>query len=165
MVPLQSRRQATLYLPSPDRERVDSLRSRFNPVQFDLIEAHVTLCREDEVLDWNALSSRLSDVGAIEVALTFGRPVRDQNLVYLPAIGSVEHFDALRNSLLSTEDSRPRKHDPHITLIHPRNGICTDSMFEEIASQMVPFSTTFRRVALIEQYDGGKWRDVDYPLG
>ena len=162
MIPLQSRRQATLYLPSPDGDRIDSLRSRFNPVQFDLIKAHVTLCREDEVLDWNALSTRLSDLGAIEVALTFGPPVREQNLVYLPAIGSVEPFDALRNSLLSTKDSRPRKHDPHVTLIHPRNGICTDSIFEEIAIQMVPFSTTFRRVTLIEQYEGCKWRDVDF---
>ena len=60
----------------------------------------------------------------------------------------------------ATKDSRPRKHDPHITLIHPRNGICTDSIFEEIASQMVSFSTTFRSVALIEQFDGAKWREL-----
>lgn len=45
------RRQATLYLPSPCSVAVEAVRSRYNPVQAELIAAHVTLCREDEVGD------------------------------------------------------------------------------------------------------------------
>ena len=63
------RRQATLYLPLPNSDRVESLRSQFNRDQFELIRAHVTLCREDEVSDWGELASRLLDLGRIEVEL------------------------------------------------------------------------------------------------
>ena len=154
------RRQATLYLPSPLRKNVESIRSRFNREQFDLIRAHVTLCREDDVSDWDEFASRLIAVGTIEVALEFGEPVRDNNLVYLPAIGSNKSYDALRNLLLSTQSTLPRKHNPHITLIHPRNGICSDAAFDEIVSRYRPFSSTFRFVTLIEQVDGLRWQDL-----
>ena len=157
---MTTRRQATLYLPLPDSTAIESLRSRFNRVQFELIRAHVTLCREDEVSDWDKFASRLSDLGSIEVTLSFGVPVRDDNLVYLPATGSTDSYDALRRSLLSTRNSVPRKHDPHITIIHPRNGICSDSVFDEISSQLKPFTTSFRCVTLIEQIDGGPWQDL-----
>lgn len=154
------RRQATLYLPSPLSKNVESIRSRFNREQFDLIRAHVTLCREDDVCDWDEFASRLIAVGTIEVALEFGMPVRDNNLVYLPTIGSNKSFDTLRNFLLSTQSTLPRKHNPHITLIHPRNGTCPDAAFDEIVSRCRPFSLTFRYVTLIEQVDGVRWQDL-----
>ena len=154
------RRQATLYLPTPSSTAVESIRSRFNRAQFDMIRAHVTLCREDEVCNWDDLASRLITMDTIEVALEFGMPVRDKDLVYLPATGSSESFDKLRYSLLSAQGTLPRKHNPHITLVHPRNGTCTDNIFDEIASRCRPFSSTFRRVSLIEQVDGGRWQDL-----
>jgi hypothetical protein len=154
------RRQATLYLPSPLSKTVESIRSRFNRAQFDLIRAHVTLCREDDVCDWDEFASSLIAVGTIDVALEFGLPVRDNNLVYLPTIGSNKSFDTLRNLLFSTRSTLPRKHNPHITLIHPRNGICPDAVFDEITSRCKPFSSTFRYVTLIEQVDGGHWQDL-----
>ena len=157
---MTTRRQATLYLSLPESTVIESLRSRFNHVQFELIRAHVTLCREDEVSDWEEVASRLSDMGSIQVTLSFGLPVRDDNLVYLPANGSTESYDALRNALLSKVNSLPRKHNPHVTIIHPRNGTCSDSMFDEIARQLKPFTTTFRCVTLIEQVDGGPWQDL-----
>lgn len=156
---MPTRRQATLYLPPPESGVVESIRSRFNPIQSGLIRAHVTLCREDEVNNWDDLAARLASLGTIEVALTFGKPIRDQNLVYLPAIGSTEPFDELRRSLLATAVSLPRKHNPHITLVHPRNGTCSDSEFETIAGRCELFSTTFRAVTLIEQVDGGPWEE------
>lgn len=158
-----TRRQATLYLPPPDNDLVEWIRSHFNPVQFGLIRAHVTLCREDEVGDLGELSSRLTKLGAIEVELTFGTPVRDRNRVSLPAFGSTESFDALRDSLLAVGGSGPRKQDPHVTLVHPRNGTCSDSDFEEIARRCGPFTTTFRTVSLIEQVDGGPWKEWAAP--
>ena len=42
------RRQLTLFLNEP-KGNIEKIRSEFNPVQFDLIPAHVTLCREDEI--------------------------------------------------------------------------------------------------------------------
>ena len=157
---MANRRQATLYLSAPGSTAVESIRSRFNRVQFDLIRAHVTLCREDEVYDWDEFASRLSALSSIEVALEFGMPVRDDNLVFLPTIGSNESFDTLRNLLLSTQGSLPRKHNPHITLIHPRNGICTDQVFDEITSRFKPFSSTLRYVTLVEQTKGGRWQGL-----
>ncbi|MEO8200287.1 MAG: 2'-5' RNA ligase family protein [Gemmatimonadota bacterium] len=157
---MSTRRQATLFVPPPHNPALEALRTRFNPVQSDLIRAHVTLCREDEVDDWMLLSSRLAGITPIAVTLRFTAPVRDRDLVYLPASGSTESFDSLRHSLLSPGGQPPRKHQPHITLIHPRNGTCSDADFMEIATQVEPFQVTFRAVTLIEQVDGGRWTDI-----
>lgn len=157
---MTKRRQATLYLPLPFSDCVESLRSQFNRDQFQLIRAHVTLCREDEVSDWGELASRLLDLGTIEVGLEFGMPIRENNLVYLPAVGSTDSFDSLRQTILSSSLSMPRKHRPHMTLIHPRNGLCTDSVFEEITARSEPFSVNFRCVTIIEQVDTERWQEL-----
>ncbi|MEP7325852.1 MAG: 2'-5' RNA ligase family protein [Gemmatimonadota bacterium] len=154
-----TRRQATLYLTPPHTEIVELLRSRFNPVQFGLIRAHVTLCRDEDVADWEALSLRLARVGVINVTLAFETPIRDGNLVYLPATSSDGSFDRLRHALLGPV-SAARKQHPHLTLIHPRNGTCSDAMFDEIRSRWVPFTAAFREVTLIEQIDGGRWMNL-----
>ncbi len=158
--PMTIRRQATLYLPLPSSTFVESIRARVNRVQFDLIKAHITLCRDDEVADWSEVESRLTNLGKIEVELDFGMPVREDNLVYLPTIGSTQSFDNLRSAILSTNASSPRKQNPHITLIHPRNGTCSDSAFAEITKLCKPFSAVLRRVTLIEQHNGGRWKDL-----
>lgn len=126
-------------------------------MQAKLIPAHVTLCREDEVSDWVGLECRALAIAPIEVAIAFGSPLREGNLVYLPAVGSTADFDQLRHALLARDGKAPRKHAPHITIIHPRNGVCTDSMFAEISSRVVPFTATFREISLIKQQDGGSW--------
>ncbi len=150
------RRQASLYLYGfPE---IVALRREFNPVQAQLIPAHVTLCREDEVDDWEAIALRIVTLRPVAVTLHFGGPVREGNLVLLPTVGSTESFDQLRCDLLSVQSTAPRKHAPHITLIHPRNGVCTDAIFEEIAARIEPFTATFREISLIEQCDGGVWK-------
>ncbi|MEP7384375.1 MAG: 2'-5' RNA ligase family protein [Gemmatimonadota bacterium] len=161
---MSTRRQATLFLVPPVDAAIESLRARFNRAQFDLIRAHVTLCREDEVRDWRALEARLRRLSTIEVTLAFERPRRDGHLVYIPVAGPTDSFDALRASLLGDDVAAPRRHLPHITLVHPRNGRCDDVAFAEIVEVSAPFTATFRRVALIEQIDGGPWRTrVDFP--
>src|SRR4051794_21156339 len=114
------RRQATLYLPSAQAAAVERLRSTYNPEQQALIRAHVTLCREDEVDDWAELADRLASLPSIAVVLSFGAPVRSANLVYLPTVGSASSFDELRAMPLARPGRALRKHEPHITLIHPR---------------------------------------------
>ncbi len=157
---MTSRRKATLYLPMPARTVVEAIRCRFNPVQFNLIKAHVTLCREDEVPDWSELESRLATLKEINITISFGRPRRDGNLIYLPAMDSTESFDSLRSVLLSTKTSQPRKHNAHLTLVHPRNGSCSDAEFCEISNQVAPFTAVFREVSLIQQIDSGPWHDL-----
>ncbi|MCC6350872.1 MAG: 2'-5' RNA ligase family protein [Candidatus Eisenbacteria bacterium] len=131
----------------------------YNPVQHALIRAHVTLCREDEVTDWREVAQRLTAVGPIAITLAFGAPVRDGHLVTLPATGSTASFDHLRAILLSRPDAPVRKHAPHITVIHPRNGVCSDEAFAAILEGQPPFTVTFREVTLIAQVDGGVWQD------
>lgn len=152
---MKIRRQASLYL--ENAPQIESVRQRFNPIQAALIPAHVTLCREDEVTDWTRFREQLESIVDLELSLGFGAPIREDNLVYLPVNSGTEDFHELRKQLLESE---PRAHSPHITLIHPRNGTCTDEIFQEIQSQVDPFKHTFQSVQLIEQLDGysGIWR-------
>lgn len=136
---------------------IEELRVRFNPVQAQLIPAHVTLCREDEVEDWSQLEERIKNLLPILVTIGFGSPVRDGNLVLLPAISGIEQFDQLRYRLLADGIKKPRIQLPHITIIHPRNGICTDAVYEEILRRLYPFEWDFRKICLIKQNDGGPW--------
>lgn len=132
------------------------MRHRYNPIQARLIPAHVTLCREDEVTDWAAFQANLEALRPFELTLTFGPPIRDRDFVFLPVCGGLDDFQAFRRKLLPQE---PRNHTPHVTLIHPRNGSCTDEIFEELTASLgSPFQCTFREVMLIEQEDGGVWR-------
>ena len=157
---MTTRRQATLYLPPPYAADIEWLRSTCNPAQHALIRAHVTLCREDEVHDWDEFAKRLAAIGPVEVSLNFGTPVRAGDLVCLPATGSTASFDRLRVSLLHRPGTSVRKQEAHITLIHPRNGTCSDAIFARIVEQSTPFVVTFRTVTLIAQADGGPWRDL-----
>jgi 2'-5' RNA ligase len=136
---------------------IEELRFEFNPVQAQLIPPHVTLCREDEINDWCSLERRIKEVLPVQITLGFGCPIRDGNLVLLPAVSGTEDFDELRNRLLGSHLMEPRKQSPHITLIHPRNGVCTDAIYAQIVRRIQPFSWTFRHISLIEQTAGGPW--------
>ncbi len=150
------RRQASLFLYGfPE---IEKLRHQFNPAQAALIPAHVTLCREDEVEDWSLLQVRIQTVCPINVTIEFGPPVRELNLVYLSVVGGAIQFENLRLELLGTPTHVPRIQLPHLTIIHPRNGVCTDGVFRELMDCCVPFSANFREISLIEQWDGGPWR-------
>lgn len=155
----KTRRQATLFLDVP---LIESIRQQFNPCQAELISAHVTLCREDEVEDWAELETRISDLPSA-VNLEFGVPVRDSDLVYMPGFDKDGSFRSLRKHLLNSD--RVRDHEPHVTLIHPRNGRCTDDAWETIGRRIEPFAYTFHEVSFILQLDGGVWQTIDaFPL-
>jgi len=152
---MTSRHQATLFL---DCLAVEVIRREFNPAQAALIDAHVTLCREDEVADWGEFSKRCHELRPFELKLEFGPPVRENDLVYLPCVGGVAEFDRLRRRLLGLQ---ARDHSAHITLIHPRNGTCDDVTFEKISSRLVPFAHRFSNVSLIRQENGGVWKTLE----
>lgn len=158
MTQVVRRRQATLFLNEPGF--VETIRRRFNPEQAKLIAAHVTLCREDEVSDWEELARRLCELKPKAVTLNFRELRRSGDLVTLACVETAD-FDRLRHVLLNA----PRKHDPHITLIHPRKGTCSDVTFNAITSEFQPFTHTFNEVSFIEQVDGGVWTVLDtFPL-
>lgn len=153
-----SRRQATLFLHG--HEAISAIRLEFNPIQAALIEPHVTLIREDEVADWPALARRITDSVQDKVPIRFGRPRRDGDLVFVPSDDQSD-FDDLRARLLDA----PRTHDAHITLVHPRNGRCSDAGFAAIRARLGPFEWTFGEIAFIEQNAGARWRVLErFPL-
>lgn len=156
---MPTRRQVTLYLPESTSENIEAIRSRFNPVQAKLIYAHVTLCREDEVSDWDKLLAHLSSVVPITLELAFSHVVRDGDLVYA-VVENCDSFHQLRHEVLRMESGTPRHHNPHLTLIHPRNGTCCDNMFRELKTKFKPFLARIESIAVIEQVNGGIWRDI-----
>ncbi len=149
------RRQASLFL--HDQFQIESLRLRYNPVQARLIPAHVTLCREDEVTDWDEVRTRLESLSPFEIQLQFGEPVREDNFVFLPVIEGCDRFHEFRCAILGDD---ARRHVPHVTMIHPRNGTCTDQIFADISATVSPFQYTFTEVMLIEQEGDGVWKSI-----
>lgn len=152
------RRQVSAYLRGVPE--LEALRQRFNPMQARLIPAHVTLCREDEVHDWVALAQRIEASLPLRWSMSFGGPVRDGDMAYLPVVEGRDTFDALRERWLGGFGEKVRKHDPHVTLIHPRNGQCTEAILAELESRLKPFTIEFREVLVIEQNEGGPWEVV-----
>lgn len=149
------RRQATLFL--KDRPDIERIRKHFNSVQAALISAHVTLLREDEVIDWDEVAARTGEIRKA-VTLKIGQPRRDGHLVFLPCEDIEESFRDLRIHLQKSRDIRD--HKPHITLIHPRNAACSDETWDEIRESIEPFTYTFREVSFILQEKGGVWKTI-----
>ena len=151
-----NRRQASLFL--PDEFEIEALRLRHNPVQARLIPAHVTLCREDEVTDWGSFRARLESLRPFEITLKFDAPVREHDYVYLPVREGFAEYQDFRRTILQKD---ARKQTPHVTLIHPGNGTCTDQIIADISANIItPFQFTFREVRIIEQEDGGVWQVI-----
>ncbi len=154
--PERVRRQLTLFVPDGTAPWLEPLRQTVDPVQFALIAAHVTLCREDEIagLDFATLRERLSM--ASPLALTFGAPRRvDGHGLLLPCVDGAPAFQQLRAQVL--DSTAIRTSDAHITLAHPRNPRAAGNVDERVHALPVPLTVTFPSVALIEQHDGRPW--------
>lgn len=158
-----TRYQLTLFVDDEYAASViESVRRRFNPEQYALISCHVTLCREDELEQIEKVMHNLEGLDQNNIVLAFGHPIRfsEGAGVLLPALGNDQHFQRLRASILAGIIANPRKHEPHITLMHPRNSTCTDEIFVQIVKNHFPKRVTFRKICLIEQEMGKKWRTL-----
>lgn len=153
------RRQVTLFL-NDSPTAVEYCRRTYNPVQASLIAAHVTLCREDEIADWKAFENRVATLDLNSLRLKFGEPVRDGDLVLLPVITGADKYNSLRDLVLSGTGVQARQQNAHVTIIHPRNGKCTDEVFAEIRQRLEPFESTFTELSLIEQQVDGPWKTL-----
>ena len=157
------RRQLTLFVNPNDAINIEKIRRMYNPVQFDLIKAHVTLCREDEIIDQDRVLANLYNISKKSFTVNFGKVVRfeEGKGVLIPALKDNVEFYGLRASILNGLFNPPRIFFPHITLMHPRNSLCTDTIFYQIQKYLLPAKLTFHSISLIEQENAGKWKTLE----
>src|SRR5688572_3486275 len=156
------RRQLSLFVDEKQSATLENIRQKFNPQQYRLIKAHVTLCREDEIEAIETVLYNLTNQVLPKISICFGKTTRfsDGNGVLLPADDNLHSFRTLRSQILHGIIEAPRNHEPHITLMHPRNSTCTDDIYQQIANIILPSFITFERISLIEQLDQGKWKII-----
>jgi 2'-5' RNA ligase len=159
------RRQLTLFVDPKDAINIEQIRNEFNPRQFEIIKAHVTLCREDEIQDLDMVISNLMLYTRTKSSfiIEFGPMERFDNGkgLLLPATKDHQDFKTLRKKVLSGLTDNPRDQKPHITLMHPRNSTCNDHIFQQIGKVALPTKLAFQQISLIEQeVDGGPWKTL-----
>lgn len=158
----QRRKQLTLFVDEPQSKAIEKIRLTFNLKQYALIKSHVTLCREDELERLAPILDNLLALDHGPIAMPLGPMKRfaEGKGVLIPISGNATSFHKLRAEILAGVVDIPRRQDPHITLMHPRNSICTDSIFETIKSYSLPVTLLFTKVSLIEQEIGKKWHTL-----
>jgi 2'-5' RNA ligase len=158
---MKSRKQLTLFIHDSNKV-IEKIRAKYNSEQHNLISAHVTLCREDEIEEINKVIERIK-------LISLKRPIRiefkkverfsEGKGVLIPAIDKNIEFRELRKSVLG-QTKLTKEQYPHITLMHPRNSECTNEIFKKIKSQNLPTELIFERISLIEQIKGEKWNVI-----
>jgi len=151
--------QLTLFISEGDSEIIERVRKEFNPVQYELIRSHVTLCREEELEAIEKVIENLETLHYPSFMIDFGSVQRfsDGKGVMIPANGDNEPFQTLRKLVLKRVIHNPAKQEPHITLMHPRNSTCTESNFLKIEKMNLPRVLEFRKISIIQQEVNSKW--------
>jgi 2'-5' RNA ligase len=160
---IQKRIQLTLFIPSFQSETIEKIRAEFNPEQFRLINAHVTLCREDELTDIDQVIHNIKNNPLESVTLNLNKIKRfsEEKGVLIPAFSRDGSFKQLRKNILSGIIPDIRNHEAHITLMHPRNSTCTNEIFSQIEQFSIPETITFNEICLIEQEVDQKWKILE----
>lgn len=156
----QIRQQLTLFI-QDSLEVIEEIRKEFNPVQYELISAHVTLCREDEITSIDRVFENIKSIMFEQpLIINFDTVDRFENGkgAWLPASRDNKQFQELRTKILKGINDLPRQHLPHVTLMHPRNSTCTDDTFFKIQQYKLPTNLLFDKVSLIEQKNSGRWK-------
>jgi len=154
-----TRKQLTFFL-KDGRETIENIRQEFNPAQYELIAAHVTLCREDEIEQLEQIIKNIRSIKLqhpIQVHFNIIERFDNGKGLYIPANNENDEFHQLREMVLKGVIESPRPHLPHITIMHPRNSTCTDFIFEQVSNYYIPTKFTFDAISLIAQENGGKW--------
>ncbi len=157
-----TRRQLTLFV-QEYKDTFEEIRRKFNPLQYALIPAHVTLCREDEIsLREQVIHKIKSFTKGNHLKIKFGKIERfDGNKgLWLPGSTENSDFYEIRSKLLDGLVDNIRRPKPHITLMHPANSTCTDEIFEQINRYQFPTEITFKEISHIEQIKNGKWKTI-----
>jgi 2'-5' RNA ligase len=151
-----TRRQLSLLLPEALRSRVEQIRQRLDPIQYALIPAHVTLCRDDELPDLQQLILRIERLEPFLITMNFGDPqeLPDGCVLLRPSSGGGQ-FQALRQAILGPA---AREYGAHLTLLHPRNATGALHDFPAIKRELDGLVVTFQNVSLIEQHGCNPWQ-------
>jgi peptidoglycan/xylan/chitin deacetylase (PgdA/CDA1 family) len=160
--------QLTLFIDEDYSAEIETIRKKFNPLQYVLIPSHVTLCRENDLEQIERVIQNLERHSYARVSIEFGNPIRfsEGKGILIPANGNNEQFYNLRTRVLENIIINPRNHDPHITLMHPRNSTCTDDIFNQVERMSLPKKIEFTKVSLIEQEGQLKWNILrEFQLG
>ena len=156
------RKQLTLFLENSN-ENIENIRAEYNPEQFNLISAHITLCREDEIESIEKIIERIKSIQLekpIRIELNGVKRFADGKGILIPASEGNNEFRELRKIILGTTE--PTKELlPHVTLMHPGNSTCNEKTFFEIKKQEFPNELFFSKISLIEQTNGGKWNVIN----
>ena len=155
-----TRRQLTLFVEPNDAENIEKVRQEFNPGQFELIKAHVTLCREDEIENLEKVISNIISLTQMYITIEFKKIERFDHGkgLFLPAKSGNDEFNNLRRQVLKGVIDFPRQQEPHITLMHPKNSTCTDTIFKQVETIHLPTKLNFKKISIIEQKDDGQWK-------
>lgn len=156
------RRQLTLFVDQKAAKEIENIRMRFNPAQYELIKSHVTLCRADEIEDLSAVLKNLQQRRYPGISLWLDQAERSNNGkgVLIPVWSDNDQFQKLRSAIFQGVHMEERRPSPHITLMHPRNSVCTDDIFKIIQGTTFPPKLTFTTISFIEQIDGGSWKTI-----
>ena len=129
-------------------------------VQYGLIKSHVTLCREDEIGNLQQILDNIHSVDQKPITINFEKIVRfsDGKGILISAHQNNPEYHELRRKILSSD--KIKFSEPHITLMHPRNSICTDEIFDDIKQLDFSPKIIFDTISLIEQIDGGEWKTL-----
>jgi hypothetical protein len=154
----RNRQQLTLFVSGAASAVIEPIRQTLDPVQYRLIPAHVTLCREDELTAHDTSFEVLTTFSRYApLILQFGPPeLFDGHGVRLPCIAGESHFHELRAAILGAHNIRMPH--AHLTLAHPRNPRAPGNTPSAYASLVEPLTITLSRLALIEQVEQNPWR-------
>jgi 2'-5' RNA ligase len=159
---LNSRVQLTLFVAGTAAERIEEVRQSLDPVQLNLIAAHVTLCRENELegLSVPTLKQRLSMPEARPLTLTFGAAESfGTHGILLACVSGEENFQALRRLVLGS--AAVRRQSPHITLAHPRNPKVAANSLAAASSLASGMTIRFGFVCCIRQVGTSPWQVIE----
>lgn len=151
-----ARRQLSLYASGEGAATIERVRALVDPVQFALIPAHVTLCREEDLLDIRETQIGERIAGSGGFVLGFGAPETfSTHGILLPCVEGEAAFQALRSRVLGGRSDR--RQSPHVTLAHPRNPKAAGHSLQAAGSLGSGIQCRFAIVHLIEQIAGNPW--------
>ncbi len=151
--PSYPRSQLTLFLDAADTEVIEAVRRAYNPAQFRLIAAHVTLCRDEECRDEDRLKAHAERLSVNAFSLRTGALYRfaGGKGLALELRDAGQDFRKLRGAVIGESLLDRPEQQPHITLIHPRNGTCTDRLYDSIRGLPFPDFVHIRSLSFIRQ--------------
>lgn len=154
-----------MYIPPEQASVIETARSAVDPIQHQLIPAHVTLCRDNELSNFAEIEDRLLVNPYRSVDLTFGKPeVFHGHGIIMECISDLGTFKALREFLLGPNCKNVQL--PHLTLAHPRNSRAEGNSLENTDLIPTPLHAVLDRIVLIEQEGDSQWRVLrEYRMG